>query len=143
MPKNVKIPKKIAGVKIPKKARKTANKAIKLGASPAVREIAAAAIGAAGARAEGKRKDHQAKEHRFGSRLEVDGAKVAEAFRAHVNVDGAKVAEAFRTAAIDGLRRFLEGFEEGLRDITEPAAPAEDSPKPTPSSGPRPGARRG
>ena len=48
MAKSVKIPKKIAGVKIPKKARKTANKAIKMGAGPVVRELAAAAIGAAG-----------------------------------------------------------------------------------------------
>ena len=37
MTKSVKIPKKIAGVKLPKQARKTANKALKHGAGPMVR----------------------------------------------------------------------------------------------------------
>ena len=129
MAKNVKIPKKIAGVKLPKKARKTANKAIKRGVSPAVREIAAAAIGATAKAAGGRRDPDAGLRHIRG--------------KGYVEIDATKVGEAFRTAAIDGLRRFLEGFEEGLRNITEPAAPAEDSPKPTPSSGPRPGARRG
>ena len=57
MTKNVKIPKKIAGVKLHKKVRKTANRAIKMSSSPAMRELAAAAIGAAGTRAAGDRKD--------------------------------------------------------------------------------------
>jgi hypothetical protein len=127
MTKSVKIPKKIAGVKLPKQARKTANKAIKLGAGPMVREIAAAAIGAAGTRAAGERKDpDEGLRHIRGS--------------AHIHIDGAKVGEAFRTAAIDGLRRFLEGFEEGLRNISEPVAPAADAPKPKASRASRPGA---
>jgi hypothetical protein len=133
MPKNVKIPKKIAGVKIPKKARKTANKAIKMGANPVVRELAAAAIGAAGARAaaeRGDRKDEGREEHREESR---------SGYRAEIHVDGARVAEAFRAAAIDGLRRFLEGFEEGLRNIRE-AAEDEEPADPEPASGARPGA---
>src|SRR6185369_4504313 len=112
MSKSVKIPKKIAGVKIPKKARKTANKAIRMGASPVVRELAVAAIGAAGGRAAGERKAER-------------GHGESAAYRAEIHVDGSKVAEAFRAAAIDGLRRFLEGFEEGLRDIAEQAAPDE------------------
>jgi hypothetical protein len=41
----VKVPKTVAGVKIPKKVRKSASKAIKMAESPAVREIAAVAIG--------------------------------------------------------------------------------------------------
>jgi hypothetical protein len=127
MSKNVKIPKKIAGVKIPKKARKTANRAIKLGASPAVRELAAAAIGAAGARAAGERKDPDEGLHHISG-------------NAHIHIDASKVGEAFRAAAIDGLRRFLEGFEEGLRNISEPAAPENERPEAGPPSGPRPGA---
>ena len=145
MPKNVKIPKKIAGVKIPKKARKTANKAIKMGANPVVRELAAAAIGAAGARAagdRGDRKDEGREEQREESR---------SGYRAEIHVDGARVAEAFRAAAIDGLRRFLEGFEEGLRDIQERSARDEDEeeeeeeerPRRGAASGSRPGAGRG
>lgn len=129
MTKNVKIPKKIAGVKLPKKARKTANRAIKMGASPMVREFAAAAIGAAGARAAGDRKDpdHGLRHIRSS---------------AHIQIDAGKVGEAFRAAAIDGLRRFLEGFEEGLRNIDESAAAGDDRPKPKPASAARPGAGR-
>src|SRR4051794_33530373 len=119
MARNVKIPKKIAGVKIPKKARKTANKAIRMGASPVVRELAAAAIGAAGARAGGERKQpEEGLRHIAGS--------------AHVRIDGGRIGEAFRTAAIDGLRRFLEGFEEGLRKIDEPGGPEAGEPKAPP-----------
>jgi len=129
MTKSVKIPKKIAGVKLPKQARKTANKAIKRGAGPMVREIAAAAIGAAGTRAAGQRKDpDEGLRHIRGS--------------ARIHIDAGKVGEAFRAAALDGLRRFLEGFEEGLRNISEPAAPDGERPSARPASGPRPGAAR-
>jgi hypothetical protein len=127
MTKSVKIPKKIAGVKLPKQARKTANKAIKMGAGPMVREIAVAAIGAAGGRARGERKEPLSDENRFSG-------------RAQIHIDGAKVGEAFRAAAIDGLRRFLEGFEEGLRNISESAAPDVDQPKPKAARASRPGA---
>ena len=139
MPKKVKIPKKIAGVKIPKKARKTANKAIKMGASPVVRELAAAAIGAAGAKAMG------------GERRDPDEGLHHIRSSAHIQIDAGKVGEAFRAAAIDGLRRFLEGFEEGLREISEEAGQYEEDeeieeeerPRRKPASGPRPGAGRG
>jgi hypothetical protein len=129
MTKNVKIPKKIGGVKLPKQARKTANKAIRMGASPLVREIAVAAIGATGGKARGERKAPQADEQSFRGRAEI-------------HVDAGKVGEAFRAAAIDGLRRFLEGFEEGLRNISESAAAGDGKPKPKPASAPRPGAGR-
>ena len=129
MTKNVKIPKKIAGVKIPKKARKTANKAIKMGTGPVVRELAAAAIGAAGARAAGERKDpHGGIHHVSGS--------------ARIHIEAGRIGEAFRVAAIDGLRRFLEGFEEGLRNINEQAAAEAGEVKMNPANGQRPGAAR-
>jgi flagellar motor protein MotB len=86
MAKGVKIPKKIAGVKLPKKVRKRARKAVEMSASPIVRDLAAAAIGAAAGSASGNG------EHRH------------------------RIAETFRSAAIDGLRRFLEGLEKGLRE---------------------------
>jgi len=129
MTKNLKIPKKIAGVKIPKKARKTANKAIKMGAGPVVRELAAAAIGAAGTKAAGERKEPYSGPHH------VSGG-------ARIHIEGGKIGEAFRAAAIDGLRRFLEGFEEGLRNISDPVEPDGGAPKPRNASGPRPGAAR-
>ena len=128
MTKNVKIPKKIAGVKIPKKARKTANKAIKMGTGPVVRELAAAAIGAAGAKA-GERKD------RHGGVHHVSGS-------ARIQIEAGRIGEAFRIAAIDGLRRFIEGFEEGLRNINEQAAAEAGEAKPNPANGQRPGAAR-
>ena len=93
MPKNVKIPKKIAGVKLPKKVRKKAKKAIKAGAGPVVREIAAAALGAAARQGECRPRRQPASRS-----------------------TAARIGEAFRSAAIDGLRRFLEGLEEGLRE---------------------------
>jgi hypothetical protein len=129
MAKNVKIPKKIAGVKLPKQARKTANKAIRMGASPVVRELAAAAIGAAGAKAAGKRKDPDA------------GLRHIR-HSAAIHIDAGKVGEAFRNAAIDGLRRFLEGFEEGLRNISGTAAGEAEKPKRGSAKGSRPGVGR-
>ena len=98
MPRNVKIPKSIAGVKLPKKARKRAKRAIKENVGPIVREFASAALGAAAARA----RQHGAGPPRVEARVHIDGSKVGEAFRA---------------AAINGLRSFLEGLEEGLRDL--------------------------
>jgi hypothetical protein len=127
MPRKLKIPKKIAGVKLPKQARKTANKAIKMGASPVVRELAVAAIGAAGSKAAGERKGDRTQAQDFGG-------------RAHAQIDLNQVGEAFRAAAIDGLRRFLEGFEEGLRDLNARAEAAGEKGRSAASS--RPGAGR-
>jgi len=98
MARKVKIPKSVAGVKLPGKVRRKANKAIRAATSPRVREMAAAAIGAAGRRAQG------------------EGAGRVHGLHGSIHIEGSKVAEAFRTAAIDGFRRFLEGFEEGLRN---------------------------
>jgi hypothetical protein len=100
MTKGLKIPKKVAGVKLPKKVRKRAKKAIKMGASPVVREIAAAAIGAAAGKAAGSGSS---------ARRSAGGA------RARNHFEGGEIGEAFRSAAVAGLQRFLEGFEEGLR----------------------------
>ena len=104
MTRNVKIPKVIAGVKVPKKVRRKAKRAIKENAGPIVREFASAALGAAAARA---------RQHGAGpTRLE-----------ARIHVDGNKFSEAFRAAALNGLRSFLEGLDEGLRDLNT-SAPA-------------------
>lgn len=83
MPRTVKIPKKIAGMKLPKQVRKKAKKAIRAGANPVVREIG----------------------ERIARRFESGG---------RIEIEGDRIAEAFRTAAINGLRSFLEGLEEGL-----------------------------
>ena len=93
----VKIPKRVAGVKIPKKVRKKANKAIRMAESPVAREMAAAAVGAAATRAD---------------------APAAAAVRTALE-DPDKFADALRNAALEGFRRFLEGFEEGLRNASD------------------------
>jgi hypothetical protein len=97
MTNKLKIPKEIAGVKLPKKVRKRAKRAIEMGASPVVREIAAAAIGAAAAKGAGRAR----------ARIHIEGC------------EGNEIGEAFRSAAVAGLQRFLEGFEEGLRAMKE------------------------
>lgn len=95
----VKIPKRVAGVKIPKKMRKKANKAIRLVESPVAREMAAAAVGAAATRA---------------------NAPAAAAMRTALN-DPDRFVDTLTNAALEGFRRFLEGFEEGLRKAADPA----------------------
>lgn len=100
----VKVPKRVGGVKLPKKVRKRANKALELAGSPIVREFATAAMGAA---AETKLRQRERAD---------DSPEFA------VSIDGDKLVEAIRSAALDGLTRFLEGFEEGLREATKVVA---------------------
>jgi hypothetical protein len=117
----VKIPKRVAGMKIPKKVRRKANKALKMADNKGVRELAAAALGAAASTRRASR----------GVRVEVNG-EILNAARS-VRVDAERVADAFRNAALDGLRSFVEGLEEGLRergvtiDVDVREAPANDS----------------
>ena len=102
----VKIPKKVAGVKIPKKVRKKANKALKVAESPVAREVAVAALGAAGV---GK------------------AAREATGGRPLRDLDVETVLEAAREAALNGLRAFLEGLEEGIRRAAEAADDAAET----------------
>jgi hypothetical protein len=92
----VKIPKRIAGVKVPKHIRKTAKKALKRAQQPVVGPVAGKlARAAAGAATRAARN---------------------RAERA-VKIEAERIGEAFRTAATDGLRRFLDGLEEGLTKV--------------------------
>jgi hypothetical protein len=88
----VKIPKKIAGVKIPKKARKKARKALDMADNPFMRGLATAALASA---------------------AQAGVRRRAKAGR--VDIGGDALAEAVREAARSGLRAFMEGLEEGLR----------------------------
>lgn len=115
----VKIPKRVGGVKIPKKVRRRANKAIGKVDSTAVRELASAAIGAAAG----------ARRVRARVRFADDGPDPDGGLS--VRIDAERFGEAFRTAALDGFRRFLEGFEEGLREAKVPKPPA---PPPAPEA---------
>lgn len=130
---SVKIPRRIGAVKISKKVRKKAKKAIKTAASPLVRDFATAAMAAAG-RARGA------------SGASGNGGGERVRFETKVHVDGTKVVEAFRTAAVDGIRRFLEGLEEGLREAgawtdAKPAAAAAAPAKPAKPAKPKAAAK--
>ena len=114
----VKVPKKVAGVKIPKKVRKKANRALKIADSPVAREVAAAALGAAGV---GK------------------AAKQAAGGRTLRDLDVETVIEAAREAALDGLRAFLEGLEEGIRKAAETAGDAGEAVEERSKNSPRRG----
>lgn len=105
----VKVPKKVAGVKIPKKVRKTAKKALQLADNPIAREAAVAALGAAGI-----------------GKVAKDAAD-GDGRRGKRRVDADTLIEVVREAALEGVRRFLEGFEEGLRKATAAANEAAEA----------------
>jgi hypothetical protein len=123
---NVKIPRKI-GVKVSKKVRKKVRKAVKAAANPFVRDFATAAMAAAGR----ARRDSG------------HGGAGDESFQPHfVHIEGSKVAEAFRAAAVNGLRTFLEGLEEGLRKAeSEPPAKPRKPARPKAPAKPKAAAR--
>lgn len=108
----IKIPKQVGGFEIPKKVRKRAKQTLKMAESPAMKAFAAAAAATA------------AKAGREARQAGDEARTEARRFAANVTVDAERLGEAFRTAAIDGLRRFLEGFEEGLRNIADAAEDA-------------------
>jgi len=122
---NVKIPKRIGAIKVSKKVRKKVKKAIKSAASPFVRDFATAAMAAAGR-----------------ARRDGDGASEREervmCGRTNIHIEGSKVAEVFRAAAVDGLRRFLEGLEEGLRKAQNEQTVDADGPQPKAKPKPKP-----
>lgn len=103
-----KLPKKVAGVKVPKTLRKQAKKALNLAGSPVVRELAVAGLTLAVERA-----------------LEKLGSKK----KATQSLDKLELAELVRAAAAEGARRFLESYE-------TPAAP-KPAPAPKPRRAPR------
>ena len=120
MPTKVKIPKRVAGVKIPKKVRKRAKQTLKMAESESMRDLASSAIRAARAVRRASK----------GSRIKIDGETLTAA--AGLQIDADQLGDAIRTAAIVGLRSFLEGLEDGLGehgvtiDIKAREAPAND-----------------
>ena len=90
-----KLPKRVGGVKIPKKVRKQAKKAIALIETPAVRDLAIAGLTMAAERL-------------------APGKSDGSASRADQDEPG--LGDVLRQSAIEGARRFLAGFEEGQRE---------------------------
>ena len=112
----VKVPKRVGGVKVPKKLRKQAKRALDLVDSPAARDLALAGLAIAAEsfidRSQSKKTAKSAaravvKQAREG-RKSLHGA-------VKNGLDGLQLAEVLRAAAAEGARRFLEGFEEGQR----------------------------
>ena len=107
----VNIPKRVAGVKVPKKVRKQAKKALKLAVSPVARDLALTGLTLAAERV--------VEEARRNA-----GARPAEA---RVSDGEASKPERLDLGAIlhaavaEGARRFLEGFEEGIAAAARPA----------------------
>jgi hypothetical protein len=102
----VKIPKRVAGVKVPKKVRKQAKKALKLTASPAVRDLALAGLTLAAQSVVDKaQRANGATQPGAGPRVKPDGLDIGAVIHAAVS---------------EGARRFLEGFEEGAATEAKP-----------------------
>lgn len=100
-----KIPKRVAGVKVPGKLRRQAKKALKLTGSGAVRDLAIAGLTLAAQRALDSMRSGPAGKKRKPSLDKLD------------------LAEVVRAAAAEGARRFLESFEEANAPPAAAAAP--------------------
>lgn len=93
----VKIPKRVAGMKVPKKVRRQAKKALKLTASPAVRDLALAGLTLAAQSIVDKARNGAPR----------PGAET------RAKPDGLDIGLVIHAAVAEGARRFLEGFDEG------------------------------
>jgi hypothetical protein len=107
----VKVPKRVGGVKVPRKLRKQAKKAINLIDSRAARELALAGLAIAAENVIDR-----------GRARSGNGKRLQDVIKD--GLDGLELGEVLRAAAIEGARRFLEGFEEGQRSARAPAKPA-------------------
>ncbi len=117
MPK-VKVPKKIAGVKVPKKLRKEAKQALKLADSNAVRDLALAGLKLAAENLLDRTKARRT-------------TKAGREAVAEINLNALHLGDVLRAAAVEGARRFVEGFEEAQRAAASAAeAPAKPAAQP-------------
>lgn len=116
----VKIPKRVGGVKVPKKVRKQAKKALKLTESSAVRDLALAGLTLAA----------EAMLDRGRAAAAAPGARKA-------GLNGLDLGEVVHAAVAEGARRFLQGFEEAAA-----AASADAPPKPARKRAASPRARK-
>lgn len=118
----VKVPKRIAGVKVPKKLRKQAKKMLKASASPVVQDLALAGLTLAATRM-------------------LDGAKAVKQAAASAEADkpaksrlhGLDFAAMIEAAAAEGARRFLDSWQAATAPAPE-AAPAPKAPKAPPAA---------
>jgi len=107
----VKIPKRVGGVKVPKKVRKQARKALKLTESSAVRDLALAGLTLAA--------EAMLDRGRAAAESAAPGARRS-------GLNGLDLGEVVHAAVAEGARRFLQGFEEAAAAASAdaPAKPA-------------------
>ncbi len=104
----LKVPKRVAGVKVPKKVRKTANKALKFADNPLAMELAAAALAAAAASM--KKRNGAAKA----------GAAVDDGLE-QVREQAGRLRDLVVAAALDGARRLMDGVDVQPAETKAPA----------------------
>lgn len=109
--KKNKIPKKIAGVKVPKELRKSGEKLTKLAKDPVVREIALAAVAAGLASREETRKKAKKKAAETGGNLSEDAGWVAAALGAAALEAGRRVAQVIEETDGEGKSRLVKAIK--------------------------------
>lgn len=107
----LKVPKRVAGLKVPKKVRKTANKALKLADNPLAMELTAAALAAAAA---------SMKARKGSAKAASGGEDQLEAVREQAG----RLRDLIVAAALDGAKRLMDGVEVGA-PAEEPLPPSE------------------
>ena len=106
--KKNKIPKQVAGIKVPKKLRKAGNRAVKLAKDPVVSEVVAAALLSAAAAL------------RDGAAPERKGAPGATgAGEEEVRRQASALGDSLKGLALDFARRALEGLSDAERAKAE------------------------
>lgn len=124
----LKVPKEVAGVKVPKGLRKQAKKMIEIIDSPAGRELAVAGLTLAASSLAAKASEGNAK-----GAVKAIAEGVSRSRRAAGDgADAADLGAILRAAAAEGARRFLAGFEEGqqAKSSGDTSPPAQAKPRP-------------
>ena len=112
----VKVPKRVAGVKVPKKLRKQTKRALKLVDNGAARDLALAGLALAAEAMIDRGQSKTTAKKAAGELLKQarGGPKQLRQAMKH-GLDGLELGEVLREAAAEAARRFLEGFEEGRK----------------------------
>lgn len=121
----LKVPKKVAGVKVPKKLRKRAKRAIELAENPAVRELALAGIAAAAAAIVEKAQTRKTAKPPAAPRPEQPEAEAI----AESHAPASDLADLIQSAALEGARRLLEGASAPARKGNGVSPSDDDSPE--------------
>jgi len=118
----VKVPKRIAGVKVPKKLRKQAKKMLKASASPVVQDLALAGLTLAATRM------------LDGANAAKQAAEGATAEKPKSRLHGLDFAAMIEAAAAEGARRFLDSWQAATASKPAPAAKPAPAPKAKPAA---------